>query len=124
MRVHDIPTPALLIEADALEHNLDEMAAARPGEALRPHVKAHKSTALAARQAAAGHTSFSCATPREMVGMAAAGLGDDLLLANEVLDPRRLRRDGRGAGPAPDHGGRRLRRHRRGGGRGRACARC
>jgi D-serine deaminase-like pyridoxal phosphate-dependent protein len=90
MRVHDIPTPALLIEAGALQHNLDEMAAARPGGALRPHVKAHKCTALAARQAAAGHTSFTCATPREMVGMAAAGLGDDLLLANEVLDPARL----------------------------------
>ena len=27
--------------------------------------------------------------------MAAAGLGDDLLLANETLDPDRLRRDGR-----------------------------
>ena len=90
MRVHDIPTPALLIEAGALQHNLDEMAAARPGGALRPHVKAHKCTALAARQAAAGHASFTCATPREMVGMAAAGLGDDLLLANEVLDPTRL----------------------------------
>jgi D-serine deaminase-like pyridoxal phosphate-dependent protein len=90
MRVHDIPTPALLIEAGALQHNLEEMAAARPGGALRPHVKAHKCTALAARQAAAGHASFTCATPREMVGMAAAGLGDDLLLANEVLDPTRL----------------------------------
>ena len=90
MRVHDIPTPALLIEAGALQHNLDEMAAARPGAALRPHVKAHKCTALAARQAAAGHAAFTCATPREMVGMAAAGLGDDLLLANEVLDPTRL----------------------------------
>ena len=59
MRVHDIPTPALLIEAGALQHNLDEMAAARPGGALRPHVKAHKCTALAARQAAAGHASFT-----------------------------------------------------------------
>ena len=34
----------------------------------------------------AGHLTFCCATVREMEGMAAAGLGDDLLLANEVVD--------------------------------------
>src|SRR5205085_11777233 len=32
-----------------------------------------------------GHIGFCCATPREMEGMAAAGLGDDLLLANQVV---------------------------------------
>jgi D-serine deaminase-like pyridoxal phosphate-dependent protein len=66
------------------------MAKALPGPRLRPHVKAHKCTALAQRQAAQGHRSFTCATIREMEGMAAAGLGGDLLLANEVLDARRL----------------------------------
>jgi D-serine deaminase-like pyridoxal phosphate-dependent protein len=91
MRIHDLGTPALLIDADAFEHNLVTMAAARPGTSLRPHVKAHKITALAAAQARLGHTAFTCATPREVVGMAAAGLGDDLLLANESLDAARLR---------------------------------
>jgi len=90
MNVHDLPTPALVIDADLLAANLATMATARPGSALRPHVKAHKCTALAAVQRAHGHTSFTCATPREVLGMAAAGLGDDLLLANEVLDPARL----------------------------------
>jgi D-serine deaminase-like pyridoxal phosphate-dependent protein len=90
MEVHDLPTPALVIEADVLEANLTTMAAARPGLSLRPHVKAHKCTALAARQRARGHTAFTCATPREAVGLAAAGLGDDILVANEVVDPRRL----------------------------------
>src|SRR5579862_9392041 len=66
------------------------MAAALPGSRLRPHVKAHKCTALAARQAAAGHRAFTCATAREMEGLAAAGLGDYLLLANEVADAARL----------------------------------
>jgi len=89
VRVHDLPTPALLFDADALEHNLATMAAARPGPSLRPHVKAHKCTALAREQARHGHTSFTCATPREVVGLAEAGLGDDLLLANETLDPHR-----------------------------------
>jgi D-serine deaminase-like pyridoxal phosphate-dependent protein len=68
------------------------MAEALPGRRMRPHVKAHKCTALAARQAALGHTGFTCATIREMEGLAAAGLGEDLLLANEVLDARRLGR--------------------------------
>ncbi len=90
MNVHDLPTPALLVDADALEANLADMAAANPGPRLRPHIKAHKTTALAARQAAMGHTGFTCATIREVEGMAAAGLGADLLLANEVLDARRL----------------------------------
>jgi D-serine deaminase-like pyridoxal phosphate-dependent protein len=90
MNIHDLQTPALLADADALEHNLKTMAAAVPGPRLRPHVKAHKCTALAKMQVRAGHRSFTCATIREIEGMAAAGLGDDLLLANEVLDARRL----------------------------------
>jgi len=90
MNVHELPTPALVIDADLLDANLATMASARPGSALRPHVKAHKCTALASAQRAHGHTTFTCATPREVLGMAAAGLGDDLLLANEVLDPTRL----------------------------------
>ena len=90
MLVHDLPTPALVIDSDVLEANLATMAAARPGTALRPHVKAHKCTALARRQAAHGHHTFTCATPREALGMATAGLGTDLLVANEVVDPRRL----------------------------------
>ncbi len=88
--IHDLTTPALLVEVDAFTHNLTTMTAAQPGARLRPHVKAHKSTALARRQAAAGHRGFCCATVREMIGMAAAGLGDDLLLANETLQPQRL----------------------------------
>ncbi|MEJ8279408.1 alanine racemase [Pseudonocardia spirodelae] len=90
MRVTDLTTPALLVDAAALEANLADMAALLPGPRLRPHVKAHKTTALAARQAAHGHRGFTCATVREVEGMAAAGLGEDLLLANEVLDARRL----------------------------------
>jgi D-serine deaminase-like pyridoxal phosphate-dependent protein len=90
--VQDLPTPALVVDTAAFEHNLAAMAAALPGERCRPHVKAHKTTALAREQAALGHRTFTCATPREMEGMATVGLGDDLLLANEAVDPERLRR--------------------------------
>jgi D-serine deaminase-like pyridoxal phosphate-dependent protein len=91
MHVDDVPTPALLVDHDAFAGNVAAMAAARPGAALRPHVKAFKSTALASRLADAGHRTFCCATSHEVVGMARAGLGDDLLLANELLNPSRLR---------------------------------
>jgi len=88
--ISEIQTPALVVDAAVLEHNIAEMAAALPGPRLRPHVKAHKCTNLARRQAVAGHEGFTCATIRECEGMSAAGLGQDLLLANEVLDARRL----------------------------------
>ncbi len=91
-RVDELPTPALLLDPQAVERNLARMSQALPGPRLRPHVKAHKCTALAKRQAAHGHEGFCCATVREMEGMAAAGLGADLLLANEVIDAERLGR--------------------------------
>lgn len=90
-RVADLPTPALVVDASALAHNLATMAAALPGGRLRPHVKAHKCTSLAREQHALGHHGFTCATASEVVGMARAGLGDDLLLANEIVDAARIR---------------------------------
>jgi D-threonine aldolase len=90
LRIETLQTPALLIDLAVFERNIAEMSAALPGPRLRPHVKAHKCTNLARRQAAAGHEGFTCATIRECEGMVAAGLGQDLLLANEVLDARRI----------------------------------
>lgn len=90
MKVSELTTPALVVAAPLLETNLQTMSAALPGRRLRPHVKAHKCTALARRQAAHGHTAFTCATIAEMEGMARAELGEDLLLANEVVDATRL----------------------------------
>jgi D-serine deaminase-like pyridoxal phosphate-dependent protein len=92
VNLEELQTPALVVEKAMLEHNLQAMATALPGNRMRPHVKAHKTTALARLQQQAGHTGFTCATIREVEGMAAAGLGQDLMLANEVLDARRLGR--------------------------------
>ncbi|MFQ5557457.1 MAG: alanine racemase [Acidimicrobiales bacterium] len=89
--IHQLVTPALVVDVHALARNAAAMAAARPGSALRPHVKAFKTTALARLlRDDHGHEAFCCATLAEMEGMAAAGLGDDLLLANETLDTARL----------------------------------
>ena len=90
VKLEQLTTPALVVDRALLESNLSIMADALPGTRLRPHVKAHKCTALAARQAQLGNRSFTCATMGEIEGMARAGLGDDLLLANEVVDATRL----------------------------------
>jgi D-serine deaminase-like pyridoxal phosphate-dependent protein len=90
VKLGDLPTPSLVVDTGAFARNLDTMADTRPGPSLRPHVKAHKCTSLAARQVAMGHHTFTCATPREVVGMIDAGVGTDVLLANETLDRSRL----------------------------------
>jgi len=90
MRTSELRTPALLVDGRRLRDNIRTMADALPGTRLRPHVKAHKCTELARRQAEVGHSGFTCATVREMEGMVRAGLGHDLLLANEVVDATRL----------------------------------
>jgi D-serine deaminase-like pyridoxal phosphate-dependent protein len=90
VNLEELQTPALVVDKGMLEHNLRTMAEALPGSRMRPHVKAHKTSALGRLQQQAGHTGFTCATIREVEGMHAAGLGQDLMLANEVLDARRL----------------------------------
>ncbi|MFN0027388.1 MAG: alanine racemase [Acidimicrobiales bacterium] len=91
MLLPELSTPALVIDGDALDHNVAAMASVRPGAGCRPHVKAFKCTALARLLDRAGHHTFCAATTREIIGMAHAGLGTDLLLANETLDLARLR---------------------------------
>lgn len=86
----DLRTPTLVVESAVFDANVAAIGELLPGPRLRPHVKAFKSTALAQRLADAGHRSFCAATPREIEGMVAAGLGHDLLLANESLDVARL----------------------------------
>ena len=90
MKTSDLTTPVLIADSKILDANISIMATKRPGRALRPHVKAFKSTAVAKKLVEAGHETFCCATIRELEGMVKAGLGNDLLLANETLDARRV----------------------------------
>jgi D-threonine aldolase len=90
VNINELPTPAVVLDMDAMQQNIATMAAMHPGRRLRPHVKAHKCSGIAALQVAAGHNSFTCATPREILGLVNAGIGNDFLLANEVLDESRL----------------------------------
>ena len=56
MLVSDLPTPALLVDRARLHANLDAMQARADaqGVALRPHVKTHKSPAIARMQVERG----------------------------------------------------------------------
>jgi 3-hydroxy-D-aspartate aldolase len=71
-----LDTPALVIDRSALDRNIAAMAAhARAtGVALRPHVKTHKSVAIARRQIAAGALGVSCVTLGEAEVMVRAGI--------------------------------------------------
>ncbi len=88
--VSDLSTPALVLDREAFDGNLQRMSTALPGDSLRPHVKAHKCTEIARAQEAVGHRKFCAATPKEIIGLARAGVGSDLLLANETIETRRL----------------------------------
>jgi D-serine deaminase-like pyridoxal phosphate-dependent protein len=91
--VSTIDTPALVIDLDAMEHNLEAMAAfARAhGMRLRPHAKMHKSVALAKLQIASGAVGVCVQKTSEAEALAAGGIGD-IFISNEVIDPGKLAR--------------------------------
>jgi len=95
MKLHEIPTPALVVDVAAMERNIKRMADfyAAGGCKLRPHFKAHKTPEIAQRQLAAGScTGLTCATVGEAEVVAAERLTDDVLVANEVLGPGKAAR--------------------------------
>ena len=92
-RREDLVTPALVLDIDAAQRNIDHMAAElkRIGSAtIRPHYKTHKSPDLARRQVQAGAGGLSMATVWEAAILAAAGM-DDLFVVNTVAHPAKLR---------------------------------
>jgi D-serine deaminase-like pyridoxal phosphate-dependent protein len=80
-----INTPALLIDADGLEHNIKTMAAiaAKAPGRIRPHCKTHKSIAVARLQAEAGAKGVCCAKLSEAAVIASGGI-DDVMVTTPV----------------------------------------
>jgi D-serine deaminase-like pyridoxal phosphate-dependent protein len=98
----ELVTPALVLDIDAAQRNIDHMASELKsigGATIRPHYKTHKSPDLARRQLAAGARGLSMATVWEAAILAAAGM-DDLFVVNTVAHPAKLRAL---AGLARDH---------------------
>ena len=77
----DVPTPALLLDEDALGRNIGRMAGflASHGKGFRPHAKTHKCPEVAARQLAAG-----------AVGVCAAKVSEAIVLARAGIEPLRI----------------------------------
>ena len=91
-RRDELVTPALVLDIDAAQRNIDHMARSLRdmGTAtIRPHYKTHKSPELARRQVAAGAGGLSMATVWEAAVLAGAGL-DDLFVVNTVSHPAKI----------------------------------
>ena len=93
MRIHELDTPALVVDLDRLGANLDRVAqAARAaGLRLRPHTKTHKTLHIARLQIERGAAGITVAKLGEAEVMAAAGL-DDIFIANEIVGPKKIER--------------------------------
>ncbi len=93
MREDEIDTPALLIDLDALEANLDRMAAllAPTGTKLRAHAKTHKSPVIARLQMARGAVGQCVQKIAEAEALAWGGI-PDILVSNEVVGAAKLAR--------------------------------
>ncbi len=92
-KLGDIDTPALVLDLDRFDANLERMtaAAAAVGVRVRPHAKSHKSLQIAHRQVAAGAVGVCC----QKIGEAEVFLGGgirDVLITNEIVGVRKLRR--------------------------------
>lgn len=92
-RLQDVDTPALILDLDKFETNVDRlMRAVKPyGVRVRPHAKSHKCVQIARRQIAAGAVGICVQKPSEAAVFLVAGI-DDVLITNEVVGIAKLRR--------------------------------
>src|SRR6266487_4203809 len=88
-----IDTPALIVDLDAFDYNINKLAqfARSAGVRLRPHAKTHKCPTIALRQIAAGAIGQCCQKVGEAEALVRGGVRD-VLVSNEVVGMPKLRR--------------------------------
>ena len=93
MREDEVDTPALLVDMDAFEANLDRMAAliAPTGAKLRAHAKTHKSPVIAHWQRARGAIGQCVQKVAEAEALVWGGI-DNVLVSNQVVGTQKLAR--------------------------------
>ena len=93
MNLYELSTPALVVDLDIVERNLDRMAklCREQGVRLRPHTKTHKTPGVARMQVQQGAIGVTVAKVGEAEVMGEAGL-DEILVAYPVLGAEKLRR--------------------------------
>jgi len=94
-----VDTPALLLDLDAFEHNLDTLDAMLAGlpVRVRPHAKSHKCPEIARRQVARGAVGVCCQKVSEAEALVRGGIRD-VLVVNEIVGVPKLARLARLAG--------------------------
>ncbi len=87
-----IDTPALVLDLDAFERNMERMTDALRGHPirLRPHAKSHKCPEIARRQIALGAVGVCCQKISEAAVFVQAGI-NDVLVTNQVVGAHKLR---------------------------------
>jgi D-serine deaminase-like pyridoxal phosphate-dependent protein len=93
MTIHDLDTPALIVDLDILERNIETMAehARAGGKALRPHIKTHKCPDIALIQETAGAQGITVAKLGEAEVFAENGFGD-IFIANQIIGAAKMKR--------------------------------
>jgi len=93
MKKEELDTPALCLDIEVAEANLERMAAffvPLPAR-LRPHFKTHKTPILAQMQLASGAIGVTCAKLGEAEVLAQAGIRD-ILIANQIVGAIKMAR--------------------------------
>ena len=93
MTVAEVDTPALLLDLDAFERNLQRLHDSLAGRTVRvrPHAKSHKCPQIALRQIARGAVGVCCQKVSEAEALMRGGV-QDVLVANEVVGASKLAR--------------------------------
>ena len=94
MRIEDLDTPALLVDLDGLEDNLDRYQRYfdEHGIGLRPHIKTHKCVAIAHLQMRRGAIGITCQKLGEAEVMAEGGVDRDILIPYNIIGVQKLAR--------------------------------
>ncbi len=93
MSLAEVDTPALILELDEFERNLDRMGASLAGKSIkvRPHAKSHKCPEIALRQLKRGAVGVCCQKASEAEAMVEGGV-PDVLISNEVVGAAKVKR--------------------------------
>jgi D-serine deaminase-like pyridoxal phosphate-dependent protein len=88
-----IDTPALLIDIEKMEYNIEKMADFFKDKKanLRPHIKTHKCPTLSQKQIEAGAIGITCAKVSEAEVMSRSGI-NNILIANQIIGDQKINR--------------------------------
>ena len=93
MSLQEVDTPALLLDLDAFERNLDRLDESLRGRTVRvhPHAKSHKCPDIALRQLARGAVGICCQKVSEAEAMVEGGVSN-VLVSNEIVGLAKMAR--------------------------------